>query len=426
MKKLLSAAVAFGMVAGVAATASALDLEVKGSYDGAGYWIDGATDNGVSPFENSNDADWYQHRFRIQPTLIVNDKVRVNSDIRMISSNTVWGGGAAGDDTNTADGNNFNVDKLWLVYDSPIGKWEIGRRPGGAWGTDFVSSSTNADRIFWHLPTSGPLKAYVFLQKLEENDKLSGVDSDGPLVSGFNGEDRDYYEGAVGYKTDAMTIYGGIGTYQKDATGQDFWRFKTYGIIAAGPGNVVFEGDYKIGDSSSTVEIDAYAAMLAYTGTVGNISFLAGYATISGDNDNDATETNAYDVSHGTGDDFEPLYILTGNRTNVLNGDAGANPVGDAVRQAGVHALVATADYKVSEDMTLHGGLGWGMADDEPAGWDDAYGWEADLGMSYKLYQNLTYDLHFGYWFVGDFADLGGAAKSDDVMLLSHHLTMKF
>lgn len=429
MKKFLSAAVAFGMIAGVAATASALELKVKGEYQVDGYWIDGASLNGVNPFEtnlitgDNTDADWYQHRFRIQPDLIINDKVMIKSDIRLISSNTVWG---AQDDLNTDDGNNMNIDKLWMVYDSPIGKWEIGRRPGGAWGLDFVSSSSNADRIMWWAPTEGPFKAYAFLQKSAENDKYLNVDSDGPLVSGFNGADSDYYETAAGYKTDTVTAWMGLGTSQNDAVGLEMWRIKGYGTFAAGPVTIASEFDYKFGQQNDMVDIDSYAFMVAALGNAGNISWLAGFATISGDNDNDATENAAYDVNHGTGDDFEPLYILTGNRTNVLNGDAGANVVGNTVRQAGVIALVATADYKVSEDMSLHGGLGWGMADDEPTHFDSDYGWEADLGMSYQLYQNLTYDLHFGWWFVGDFANLGGLVDTEDVMLLSNHLTMKF
>ncbi|GAB4340308.1 MAG: hypothetical protein Kow0089_13820 [Desulfobulbaceae bacterium] len=430
MKKFLSAAVAFGLVAGVAATASALELKVKGKYQLDGYWIDAAStmlsttvsadgnSYAVHPWENGYDSDWYQHTFKINADLIVNDKIKVRSDIRLIDSNTVWP-----DTGGTDNGGYVDVNKLWLVYDSPIGKFEIGRRPGGAWGTDFVSSSTNADRIFWHFPTSGAFKGYAFLQKQEENDMAAGIDSDGPLVSGFNGGDKDYYEVGLGYKTDAVTVYGALATSQKDATGYDFWRTKVWGKVAAGPGAVVFEGDYKFGESSPTVDISSYAFMAGYMGKAGNISYMAGYATISGDNDSDATENNAYDPSHGTGDDFEPLYILTGNRTNVLNGDAGGTNI---VRQSGVHALVGTVDYAVNEDLTLHGGIGWGMADDEPAGWDDAYGWELDAGLAYKLYQNLTYELHFGYWFVGDFAEAGGTLKTDDVMLLSNHLSMSF
>jgi len=102
------------------------------------------------------------------------------------------------------------------------------------------------------------------------------------------------------------------------------------------------------------------------------------------------------------------------------------HPVGTAVRTAGVHAIVALADYAASEDLTLHGGIGWGKADETTAGVDDDYGWEVDLGMAYKLYTNLTYELHFGWWAVGDFAELGGLMETEDVFLLSHHLSMKF
>jgi len=445
MKKFLSVAVAFGFIAGAAATASAWEFSMTGKYTVDGFWydgyssmlastVDGGDALGVHPWDGpgyeSTDSDWYQHEFRLDPTLTINDKIRVRMDIRLIDSNTVWS-------TDTGDGNNdggnLDINKLWLIYDSPIGKFEIGRRPGGSWGLDFVSSSTNADRIFWHLPTGdGPMKAYVFTEKVAEIDMAPGVDSDGPLVSGFNGADVDYYEAGVGYKTDAVTVWGGLGTKQQDKS-INLWRVKAWGQIAAGPGAIVFEGDYKFGDhqgydsngmwQDDAVDYNSYAALVAFAGKAGNISYLAGVATISGDNDSDAQEDSAYDPSHGTGDDFEPLYILTGATANVLNGDNGGTNI---VRQSGAIAAVATADYAASEDLTLHGGIGWGMADDEPSGWDDAYGWELDAGMAYKLYQNLTYELHFGYWFVGDFAEAGGALETEDVMLLSNHLTMSF
>ena len=46
MKKFLSVAVALGMVAGAAATASALELSVKGKYQVDGYWIGSGSDTG--------------------------------------------------------------------------------------------------------------------------------------------------------------------------------------------------------------------------------------------------------------------------------------------------------------------------------------------------------------------------------------------
>jgi hypothetical protein len=452
MKKFLSVAVALGMVAGVAATASALELKVKGKYVADGFYINsGFGIYGVAPWdlenttqdfrrnfgivtgvdltvlgeelEPSND-DWYQHTFRIDPTLIVNDKVQVKSDIRLVDSNSVWG---SQDDLQRFNGDGLRVNKLWLLYDSPIGRWEVGRRPAGAWMGAFINSGTAADRIMLRAPKMDNFKGYAFLQKSTERDAYT------VNQLGFNpledNADNDYYEVAGAYVSDMMNIWVGIGTQQDSGLADiDMWRLKSAGDFTIGGANkLYYEFDIKTGEmGANDTDIQSSAFIAGWKGNFGNVSAHALYAYISGDNSND-NEAGAYSISKGMGADFQPLYILTGQATNVLNGDRGANLLGTQVRTAGAHAIVALADFKVSEDLTLHGGLGWGQADEAPAGWDDAYGWELDAGLSYKLYQNLTYDIHFGWWAVGDFAQMGmDALETKDIILLSHHLSMKF
>ncbi len=88
---------------------------------------------------------------------------------------------------------------------------------------------------------------------------------------------------------------------------------------------------------------------------------------------------------------------------------------------------VFTMDHQCTDLLTLHAGVGYAMADDEPAGRGDEYGWEADLGASYELMENLRYEAHFGYLNIGDFFDGDGAHEDvDDIYLLTHHLTMTF
>ena len=439
MKKFLSTALALGAVAGLAATASALELKVTGKYVVDGYYLDsgngaaGKPNGGVLPFD-FNDAEsdsWYEHEFRILPDLIINDKVMMKSEIRFIDRATVWGGQ---DDTATSDGGNFSVDKAWLVYDSPAGKLEVGRRPAGAWQGAFVNSSTKADRIMWWMPAMDNFKAYAFLQKNEEADGY---------VSWADDADNDYYEAAGGYVSDPMTIWMGLGytrdqaqvlwvdqfgnTSVQDIDEVDAWRIKGEGVFKI---NETFglstEFDYKFGEKNDgATDIDGLAFILSGMSKFDALTASLHYAYISGD-DRSSDDDEAYDRANGMGWDFEPLYILTGNATNILNGYRGANLVGTAVRTSGAHAIVALADYAASEDLTLHGGIGWGMADEAPDFVDDEYGWEFDLGLAYKLYTNLTYELHFGWWAVGDFAELGGLTESEDVFLLSHHLSMKF
>jgi hypothetical protein len=440
MKKFLSTAVALGMIAGLAATASALELTVTGKYVADGYYINsglGAAGGlGVAPWSGDNytsDA-WYQHTFRIDPTLKINDKVTVKGDIRLINSNSVWG---TQDDLDYGDGGGVNIKKLWLLYESPVGKWEVGRRPAGAWMHDFVNSGTSADRIMWWMPKMDNFKAYAFLQKSTEvdgydsyttvTDPVTGDET--TTYTGLDDNDNDYYEVAGAYVADGVTTWLGLGTAQDNgAANVNMWRVKGYAKVDINKEfGVVTEFDWKTGDKglNGATDINSQALMVAGTMNMGEISSMLGYAYISGDNTADNEDT-AYDRSHGMGDDFEPLYILTGSVANVLNGDRGASDVGTAVRTAGAHAIVALADFKASEDLTLHGGLGWGMADDAAAGFDDDYGFEFDLGLAYNLYQNLTYELHFGWWLVGDFATLAGTRSTEDVYLLSHHLSMKF
>ena len=335
MKKFLATAVAFGMLAGVAATASALELQVKGKYVADGYYVNsgagiyggvlpwdlesslrGATGLGLQALEPKSDT-WYEHTFRMDPTLIINDKVQIKSDIRLVDSNSVWG---AQDDLQRFDGGGVRVNKLWLTYDSPVGKLEVGRRPAGAWMNAFVDSGTAADRIMLWAPTMDNFKAYAFLQKSEERDAYSAFGSD---------DDNDYYEVAGAYVADNMNFWLGLGTQQDNGTPNiDMWRIKGYGDFTINESNKLYgEFDWLTGDkgTNSAIDITGSAGIVGWMGNFGNIAPSFHVAYISGE-DTDATEASAYSPSKGMGADFEPLYILTGANMNILNGDHGRKP----------------------------------------------------------------------------------------------------
>ena len=458
MKKFLSTALALGMVAGLAATASALELKVTGRYVVDGYYIDagngaaGRPSNGVLPFDifglDEEPDSWYEHAFITNPDLIINDKIMMKTEIRFIDRGTVWGGhrevsdGGATGYGHVEDGEGFSVEKAWLVYESPVGKWEIGRRPAGAWQGAFVNSSGHADRLMWNFPVMSGFKSYAFLEKQQEVD---GYFAD------LENNDKDYYEAAAGYDVEGIKAWLGLGwsddntkDFGPASTQTDNYRVKGYGEFKINETfGLATEFDYKWGTTEFSSgapdsDTDGLAFILSGMGKFDALSASLHYAYISGD-DQSSRDNEAYDKNNGMGWDFEPLYILTGNATNILNGYRGASLVGTTVRTAGAHAVVALADYAVSEDLTLHGGVGWGMADepDQRIGFDalgrpvmldvdDEYGWEFDLGLAYKLYSNLTYELHFGWWAVGDFAEVGGLFETEDVFLLSHHLSMKF
>ncbi len=477
MKKVLSAVAALGLAAGIATSASALELKVKGGYLVEGYsvsnslgrFMPGSNGSGagtamatsVNPFSKvpgtkGDDARWFMHKFTIDATLKVNDAVSIKSRVRLIDWSTVWG---SQDDTNVGNGANFAVKRLWMVYKSGIGQWEIGRRPAGAWEGNFVNNSTRADRIMWK---SGKMlgdqfSMYAFYQKTTEGDAYYNTEADSyavvtqrgdtalvainPRYAGVSDDtDSDYYEVygaftgygktslAVGYKRDRTKDFAG--GYQVDVM-----RVKSYGHYPiTDMFGMTYEFDYIWGDKDinntvgTSYDVSGLAFMAAADLNFGAATADFSYFYISGDDNGSDKDLDAYSVAKGTGNDFEPLYILTGTQTGLLNNDSGSiNAFGTAARSAGVHGFVAATDFQASEKLGFHGALGYAKSADERAGFDSDYGWEFNAGASYKLLDNLTYNLHFGWLATGDFFKMGDPmAETNDITLLYNNLNMSF
>jgi len=367
------------------------------------------------------------------------------SRVRLIDWGTVWG---SQDDTNVANGRNMSIERLWMVYKSEIGIWDVGRRPAGAWGLSFVDKATNADRIMWR---SGKLfgeefSVNAFYQKSFEGEAYR-ADTDNL--------DLDYYEAGASLKggwgsatlaygltlDDRSNIYTTPASFGADTTTN---RIKGVGQFKiAGNMGLDTEFDYLFGEKEYNSnlhlanptpakpgrmdqDISSFAFLADFYANVDALTGHAMYFHTSGDDNGEADgDLNSYDT--GTGSDFEPLYILTGVFGNILNGDQGANTYGSAARTAGVHAVVLSADYAASQDLTLHAAFGYAQADKELAEWDDEYGFEYNVGAAYRLQDNLIYAVHLGYLDTGDFFQKGATATElNNIFLASHHLTMSF
>jgi len=476
MKKILSAVAAFGLVAGMAATASAMNFSMSGQYTLEGVMLSGASgqdktfglgdgkDGGVDPYDDdaSTDSAWL-HTFIVKPQLQVNDKITVFSELRFARYN-VWGGGnnyggdtgkSPSDITNIDDREQSNIDvyTLYMEYMSPVGKIRAGRCAVPPWGGDFLSTYDHADRLMWYPSfvadpfSADPFSLLVFIQKSQENDWYTD-NSD---------SDSDVYEIDLTYKTDNLLLMGGY-NYFDNKTGSDYnglanydaqnHRLRAYGVANIDMFTIEAEwgwrfGDYRNYDVESVLQqdrdVDAMAAMVDATAkmdklNVGLMYFWAeGQSDTGADRDMEAAMDGA--LEDGIGDDFDPFYILTGRMTGMLNSDlfnADSN-----MTTAGVNCIGVHADYQVSDKLSLHGAVGYAWADDTnylekvtyETSIDDEYGWEVDLGAKYKLLDNLTYEVHAGYFNTGDFFDDISSTEdldSDDVYLLSHQLTMTF
>lgn len=396
----------------------------------------------------------------MKPTLKVNDKISMKADIRFLKD-TDFGG----DNGEMHIGEReVDVHKIYMEYMSPIGKIRVGRTPAAAWQGAYLNNPTNGDRIYLFPKMDKPWGSYVFMQKATEND----------WYDDHNDSDRDIYEACVYYTTKETKwalgydyfnnktssgigdVDGPMGVPDGITDNFDRQRHRVKGYVKQMFADVWVEAEvsYDFGDWEDydtevvgfheDTDVDTLAASVAVGTSFDNLKVSALYFYASGDDDDtDDDKESALEgvASDGTGDGFNPYYILTGDHTGMLNSDEYADNAFMAT--GGVHCIGVSADLAVSDKLTLHGALAYAMsAEDEyrygsgaldVEEFDDEYGWEIDLGAKYKLLDNLTYEARAAYFDVGDaFGDYkdGGVKvvvdEADDLILLSHHLTMTF
>ncbi|OKY73671.1 MAG: hypothetical protein BM485_17820 [Desulfobulbaceae bacterium DB1] len=457
MKKIISTVAALGLVAGFAATASAMDFSMTGKYVLEGYMLNNADGLGFNPYsdEAGTDSAWVQ-TFLVKPTLKVNDKITMFSEIRF-AKDSDWGDDAADGGPGMGDHRGVDIYHIYMEYMSPVGKLRMGRTPAGSWGSDFMSTSTTANRFMWWPSfVAEPFSLCLFTQKTVENDWDNNNDDN----------DSDMYEIDLTYKVDNMNLRAAY-DFINDKTQSDVEtalgslydrqhnRLKLNADMQFGPVSVLSEYGWQFGDFrdydtevaglEEDRDVDAMAFMLDVSTKMDKLDIGLLYFWAEGqdeldDADDDMTAAMNGALDNGIGDDFNPYYILTGDHTGMLNSDEyDADPF---MVQGGVHAIGIHTDFAVSDQLSLHGAVAYALVDEESGveqmllqqglgavSVDDEYGWEIDLGAKYKLLDNLTYELRGAYFNTGDFfEDIAEAAgqDADDLYLVSHHLTMTF
>jgi hypothetical protein len=84
--------------------------------------------------------------------------------------------------------------------------------------------------------------------------------------------------------------------------------------------------------------------------------------------------------------------------------------------------------WKVNPQLEVVLQYAWLKADEKPLNYiSDDYGQELDIYATYKLYNNLSYTVGFGYFMTGDyFKGTNSAASIDDNYLIMNALNFAF
>jgi len=207
------------------------------------------------------------------------------------------------------------------------------------------------------------------------------------------------------------------------------------------------EINYAYGEAESEldwddVDIRAWNAFIHAKGNIGPAYVGAFYAYVSGDDPDSDEEiegsnffgSSSYRSGLPTGGAiFDPCLILWGAYANKWLGDSTARSLslgtdhhtGAVMENA--HLFQIYGGFKPIPKLDVKAKLSYAFADEKPDNYDDDdYGTEIDLTAAYKIYDNLTYTVGFGYLWAGDIYKGATDNDVDDTYLLMHRLDLSF
>jgi len=479
MKKSIMMLMAISLVFALVAPAMAeTAVEFSGRYFVRGTWMDNGyfTDDSGAPNSGQTLDDhamtWYDQELRMNVTFKPNENVSVFW--RFDVADYTWG--TENYYAGIANVDDFDLDRMWASIKTPYGVLDVGRMAGGQWGLDWGNYGTNGSDRIKFTTAIGDLALGAIIEKrieADSNTALNAIDDDA---------DFDVYHLFGVYKQETFET-GLLLTYARDRRNQganttvyvpgfitaptatvgqnakvsetDYYNFNLYGIFNFGPFTLQGEVQHEWGDidwyaiGAAGTDIDTWMWNIEGQYAAGPFSIALGIGWVEGQDEKDwagiaagtgggeATAANA--ANGGIGNDFAPLFVMTDvdAALNSHNWVAGRN----VAAQLGVEMIYMTASYAATETLSFGLNAGYARTEEDwhggPAGvanYDDDYGWEVDLTMSWDAMDNVNYALAFAYVDTGDaYAQAhnnvpSGAAGSDgdDVWAMRHTLTINF
>ena len=121
--------------------------------------------------------------------------------------------------------------------------------------------------------------------------------------------------------------------------------------------------------------------------------------------------------------------LITGTSLDIL-GDDMINPddYGVADAKPVTDIIAVSTDFAATPDLSLQGTFGFSKnQEDFNLDLDYNHSWEANVGVIYKLFNNIRYEVHFGYMETGDlFKNTDAYSDVESIIMISNKLSMSF
>jgi len=422
------------------------------------YYVRGFYNKHQGLREADGQNSYMDSRFRLKTVFQITDNLKLTTRFDALDQK-VWGDS---DNPNAAnllgqdESSNIDFDRVILQIKTPWGGWfDIGRMGARAFGLTFVDDQTDRDRIKYTHPL-GDLTVLAVVGKKASGDDL-GHD---PVRMTSEGDWTGYSLAGIlklpigkaglllhldsdqrkpdmnGDGVPDMMDWNQDGEPDEDADRKEFFINPYWDVTLMDTVNFVGEVKYELGkweyDLGPNSDVKRFAANFeanAALPTTYPVRATVGYAYMSGDFDflTDDTDYEQKWYKGGIGADWEKVWILTNDS------DLGASTmggIGNLVYGAGRYgAQMVYLGVSVSPLDGLDLGLlfATSTATDVAPGWSDEHGIEWDLSLSYKVMDNLTYDVIAAFLSAGDFWKLGVKnADLENAFSVYQQLTLKF
>jgi len=129
-------------------------------------------------------------------------------------------------------------------------------------------------------------------------------------------------------------------------------------------------------------------------------------------------------------DDFNPL-IITNSAADILTSENDRTGSFDETssHNPNVSSIALSAQFDATKNISLQGAFGVtrNLWTPDLMGGVNGSSWEANLGVIYKLLNNLSYELHFGYMDTGDlFSNRSSYSDVENIIMISNQLSLSF
>lgn len=482
MKKFWIVLIALGLVAAFSMSASAADVKFSGSYYIEGWYDDNHSlldKADTSTITNRGPIALYHQRLRIGTDFKVAEGLMLTTRFDAMERN--WGdrrernAGASASTTSTAGsvetasrlaylaaGNtttqeqgNIEFERVFITANLPFGVLIAGYAEDIKWGTDFLDTVTTRPQIKLIVPV-GNLTFVAAAKKDLEGSVLNGYGA-------MSTNDKDIYDLAGIYKWKSgeagvlfeYLINNATRSTSAASYAQKIWGLFPYFKQTFGPVYVEAEVYYGAGmiadfDTSAGTQQQSLETMGGSIHAKVDLKpvYIGGrFIYMMGDNPNtlDKREGNiAYTLVAGQA--FLPCLMLFNDSFYTATGGGLIGRAGSIASATGnvagaqfmdnVIFFQGYAGVKPIDKLDIMAAVAYAQAQQKPNSTglpggtpflSDVYGTEVDVTATYKIYDNLSYMVGFGYLFTGDyFKGTDPNAKITNDYILMHKLTLTF